>query len=531
MAPEDLIDAMSDPGFYPHRPARVEFRQTHISRVFVAGDFVYKTKKPLRLAFLDYSTLERRYHFCQEEVRLNQRLAPRVYLGVFAIMKNGAGFSIGTKPAQRFDPQAVEYAVKMRRLPDDRNLERLVAGGQADAAQMRRIAFVLANFHILAARERSMRYGSADAIRRSVATNLEECRPFVGESINAARFAFLRDFADAFVTKHRDLLDRRAREGWVRDGHGDLRSEHVCIADGIEIIDCVEFSEELRYADIASDVGFLLMDLDRLRAPALGHALLRAYVAEIGDPDFSRLLNFYKCYRAAVRAKVASLKAIENEVDVAQRSKARQSAHDYFEAAYHYAAVGSPAVIVVCGLPGTGKSTLAQTLSERIGLEVLNSDAVRKNLAGIPPVERAGGGWAEGIYSQEFSRATYQALADAAGARLRGGDGIIVDATYRDFAERVRLREIALQAGVPIVFAECVIADDEARRRLEMRSQRPDTISDATWDTYLRQKASFAPFGREFDGCHLRLDGTREAACNALEIEKFIAAHGSVVRA
>jgi aminoglycoside phosphotransferase family enzyme/predicted kinase len=523
MTSEDVIAAMSEPAFYPHRPERVEFRQTHISCVFLAGDYVYKIKKPLHLPFLDYSTLERRYHFCQEEVRLNQRLAPKVYLGVFAIVRCGDGFALSPRPAQRFNANAAEYAVKMRRLPDDRSLKRLITNGQVNAAQLQQIAFVLANFHILAARERSGEYGSADAIGTNVGTNLEECRPFIGQTISEAQFSFIKQFNETFTRKNRDLLDRRARAGWVREGHGDLRSEHVCITGPIEIIDCVEFSEELRYADIASDIGFLLMDLDRLGAPALGHELLRAYAAEIGDPDLSRLLNFYKCYRAGVRGKVGSLKALQTEIDPAQRSKARDSARTYFATAQHYAAAGSPALIVVCGLPASGKSTVAQALSERSGFEVFNSDVVRKGLAGIAPTDRADGGWGEGIYSQQFSRMTYQALADTASRKLSAGDAVIIDATYKDLAERARLRDLARQAGVPMVFAECVIPDDEARRRLELRAQRPDTVSDATWDTYLRHRASFAPFGHEFDGCHLRVDGSRHPAESAFAIESFIA--------
>ena len=268
----DLIAAMTEPGFYPERPSSVEFRQTHISCVFLAGQSVYKIKKPVRFSFVDYSTLELRYQFCHDEVRLNRRLTPRVYLGVFPIVRSPQGFALGPEPVEQFDPAAAEYAVKMRRLPDERSLERLVRAKQVKGAEMRAIAQVLAKFHAEAARDQSMRYGSPEAVAEVVSRNLEECRRFVGDTIRETEFERIARFNRGFVEANRELLQRRASNGMIREGHGDLRSEHICITSEIDIIDCVEFSERLRYADIASDLAFLLMDLDRLGAPALGSA-------------------------------------------------------------------------------------------------------------------------------------------------------------------------------------------------------------------------------------------------------------------
>src|SRR5260370_10680181 len=205
------------------------------------------------------------------------------------------------------------------------------------------------------------------------------------------------------------MLNRRARDRMVREGHGDLRSEHICVTGEIDVIDCVEFSERLRYADIASDLAFLLMDLDRLGAPALGHLLLSTYLTEIADPALPRLLNFYKCFRAVLRGKVSSLKAREGEVPKPQRYRAGETTRKYFAAAYSYAKAGSPTLIVVCGLPATGKSTVAQALAVRSGFEVLNSDVVRKRLAGRAPTSRAGAAEGSGIYGPELTRPTYPA--------------------------------------------------------------------------------------------------------------------------
>jgi len=523
-----LISAMQEPGFYPQPPHAVEFRQTHISCVFLAGEWVYKIKKPVHFSFVDYSTLELRYHFCQEEVRLNRRLTPRVYLGVLPITQRGDGFVLGAHPAERFDPEAAEYAVKMRRLPDDRSLERLVRGGQihnghTHDGQMRRIARVLAKFHLGAARERSPLYGAPDAIARSVGVNLEECRPFIGDTITAAEFAAIEGFNRCFIATNRELLDRRARAGMVREGHGDLRSEHICVSDEIDVIDCVEFSERLRYADIASDLAFLLMDLDRLKAPALGHQLLSAYLPEVADPAMPRLLNFYKCFRAVVRGKVGSLKAREREVPEMQRASARETARTYFGAAWRYARAGSPALVVVCGLPASGKSTIAQALAERSGFAVFNSDVIRKRLAGKAPATRAGAAWNEGIYTPESSAATYAALLDAAAGEIERGNGVIIDATFREDAERARMRDLARLMALPIVFAQCVVSDGQAKARMAARALDPDAVSDATWEIYLQQKAAFAPFGCEFAACHLKVDGAADATEAACQIERFLA--------
>jgi aminoglycoside phosphotransferase family enzyme/predicted kinase len=525
MPHERLIAAMQEPGFYPQPPRAVEFRQTHISCVFLAGEFVYKIKKPVRFSFVDYSTLELRYHFCREEVRLNRRLTPRVYLGVFPIMRRDEGFALGAHPAQQFEPRAYEYTVKMRRLPDDRSLERLVRTGRIDHADMGRIGLVLAAFHASAAREHSMLYGAPEAIAQTVGVNLEECRGFIGDTITEAEFTAIERFNREFVDTHRGLLDRRARDGMVREGHGDLRSEHICVTAEIDVIDCVEFSQRLRYADIASDLAFLLMDLDRLGAPALGHLLLSTYLTEGADPALPRLLNFYKCFRAVVRGKVSSLKAREREVPDPQRRAAGETARKYFAAAYGYAKAGSPTLIVVCGLPATGKSTVAQALAERSGFEVFNSDVIRKRLAGKAPADRASAAWREGIYAPEFTAATYAALLDAAAGELERGNGVIIDATFNEAAERVRMRELARRMAVPIVFAQCSVSPQQAKARLAARAQEPGAVSDATWEIYLQQQEAFAPFGPEFADCHLEVDGSADGSEAACQIERFVAAH------
>jgi aminoglycoside phosphotransferase family enzyme/predicted kinase len=496
-----LVAAMVRPEFYLERPSTVELRQTHISYVFLAGGNVYKIKKAVRFPFVDCTGLESRRHFCFEEVRLNRRLAPDVYAGVVPIMRTAGGFALGElidergRDADEHNQDAYEYAVKMRRLPDDRMLDRLVAQGSAGPEEIHLIAERLARFHRDAAAAQGWNCGSAAAVSKMVSANLDECERFESHTTNRAQLNALGEYNRKFLATHWALLNTRARDGHVREGHGDLRCEHVCIstAGDLAIVDCVEFSERLRYADVACDIAFLAMDLDRLGAQALSKELINSYARLTGDSQFAALVEFYKCYRAVVRAKVESLRSIEIEVPPVERERARELAHQYFALASRYAKCGCAraAVIVVCGAAGTGKSTLARALGERLGLEVISSDAVRKRLAGVSPTARMRASYGAGIYTEEFTRRTYEALIAEARKRLVEGRAIILDATFRHPAERRPVVEMATQIGAPFLFIECRVDDAEVLRRLRKREQRPGEVSDATTDVYSRQREDF----------------------------------------
>jgi aminoglycoside phosphotransferase family enzyme/predicted kinase len=498
-----LVAAMMRPEFYPERPSTVELRQTHISYVFLAGGHVYKIKKAVRFPFVDCTALESRRHFCFEEVRLNRRLAPDVYAGVVPIMRTRNGFALGdladdqSRDSDKDNPEAYEYGVKMRRLPADRMLDQLVAQGAAGPEEIHLIAERLARFHREAAAAQGWNCGSAAAVAKMVSANLEECERFEGYTTNSAQLNGLGEYNRKFLAEHWALLNSRARDGHVREGHGDLRCEHVCIspAGDLAIVDCVEFSERLRYADVACDIAFLAMDLDRFGAQALSEELINSYARLTGDSKFAGLVEFYKCYRAVVRAKVESLRSIEPEVPPAERERARELAHRYFALASRYAECGCTraAVIVVCGAAGTGKSTLARALGERSGLEVISSDAVRKRLAGVSPTARMRASYDAGIYTEEFTRRTYEAIVAEAGKRLAEGRAIILDATFRHPAERRPVVEMATHMGAPFLFIECRAEDSEVLRRLLKRERRPGEVSDATADIYVRQHADFVP--------------------------------------
>jgi aminoglycoside phosphotransferase family enzyme len=395
-----LVEAMLRPDFYPDSPAHVEVKQTHISYVFIAGDFVYKVKKPVHFEFLDCSKLTDRFHYCRGEVLLNARLSPRVYLRVFAIFKRGDAFILGPQ-VQVEHPEAVEYAVKMRRLLEDRMLDMLLAAGKVDRDTIKPIAVRIAQFHGGAPSNLGWTYGSAAAVWRNVIEDIAQNESFIGHTLRKEQFTAIDAFCRAFITAHWRGLNDRALEGRVREGHGDLRAEHVCLLNTeeneIDVIDCVEFSERLRYNDVASEVAFLAMDLERLGTPVLADELVETYAEITADEDLAVFVPFYKCYRASVHGKVESIRSLEREVGDAERERARQLASDYFALASHYARCASPCLIIVCGLSGSGKSTVARMLQHRKGFKAINSDRVRKRLASVSPDEHVRTGYGANI--------------------------------------------------------------------------------------------------------------------------------------
>jgi uncharacterized protein len=517
-----LIAAMMEPAFYPGRPAAVALRQTHISYVLLAGDFVYKVKKPVRFPFLDASCLARRRKLCEEEVRLNRRLSRGVYLGVVPIVRRGAGYALGGPETAA---AACEFAVKMRRLDESRMLDRLVREGTADASMMRAVAARVFSFHATAADTQGWRWGSAAAVWSRVIGDLTDYERFIDYTVAKDAFADIERYCRAFIASHRETIDERARVGKVRECHGDLRADQICVDREISIFDCLEFSERLRYCDVASEVAFLAMDLDRLEAPALAQQFVASYVELAGDAGMAAMLPFYKCYRASIRGMVESRRSMAEEVGPADRDASRALARRYFALAHRYTALAAPAIIVVCGLSGTGKSTLARALGERIGFEVVASDEVRKRLGGVPRTEHRTEAYDGGIYSGDFTRRTYGELAAKAFALAREAKGVILDATFKDPRNRRLVVGSAARAGVPVLFVECRCEESEIVKRLRGRALQPGVTSDATVDVYRRQRSEFVALDEVAAENHFVADtGRRDPIANALAVEERLAA-------
>ena len=515
-----LLSTLAQPECYSHHPAQVKVVQTHISAVFLAGDVVYKLKKPVRFSFLDYSTLPLRRHYCQEEVRLNRRLAPTVYLGVASVLSLRRD-AYKVEDGSLSDTRVVDYLVKMRRLPEERRLDSLIAAARVTKVGIHALAKRLAQFHQTASTEQAAIYGTPDIIWQAITDNFQETAPFVGQTLRAKQYDRIRDFSQRFFTEHQELFSTRLREGRVREGHGDLRCEHVYFLDeGVTIVDCIEFSPRLRICDIASELAFLTMDLELQGAPALAAELAHTYAVQVEDADFLRLLPFYQCYRAYVRGKVESLKSREPEISPAEQERARGQARRAFRLAMRYACgAPPPTLVVVCGRVGTGKSTVSRVLSEHTGFTVLNSDVVRKRLAGLQPTTRVGTDYRAGIYSEAFTRRTYATLQTQAEEELHAGRGVIIDATYKRPEDRQALLALGGRLGVPVLFLECRASLTEVERRLREREQQSDSVSDANWAVALQEQEDFPVFDDLPERSHLIIntEGAIEEAVAAVE--------------
>ncbi len=505
-----IMEAMLQPGFFPEHPDKVELIQTHISYVFIAGAFVYKLKKAVRFSFLDCHQLRDRRHLCEEEIRLNRRLAPDVYVGMFPILRAGSGFVLGEQATHH--QHAIDYVLKMRRLPDECMLDRKLARGEVDRATIRSIASVVAGFYRTADSARASRYAVASELWRLVIGEISQMERVVGATLNAEELSTIENYLRGFITSHWKMLNGRVDAGRVREGHGDLRCEHICIEDSkISIFDCVEFSERLRTCDLASEVAFLAMDLDRLGAPQLADELIGAIAEATEDESLPLLVPFYKCYRAIIRGVVETLRSREAEIGDAQRESATALARKYLALAVAYARDSAPTVIVVCGLSGTGKSTVAQMLHYRFGFPIINSDRTRKKLAAMPVERHAADAYKAGIYTDAITESTYAAMLDDAAHQLRDQNGVILDATYQDPRHRKAVLELAARAKVKILFIECRADDAEVRRRLIERQQAGKNPSDATVEVYLRQRYDFVALTEIAASSHLTVDSTHQS--------------------
>ncbi len=483
-----LIETLSDAAVYPHSVERVVVRQTHISVVFLAGEYAYKLKKPINLGFLDFSTLERRRCFCEEEVRLNRRLAPEVYLGVVPVSHTALGIKMEALG------DVVEWAVKMKRLPEEATLQQRLQRGQVGVGLLKALARKVASFHAQAeAGEHIAAFGHFDVVARNARENFDQAALQVGTTLSRAVWERLRAQTEAALARLRPLIEARANRGVPRDIHGDLHLDHVYLFPDREpptdlvIIDCIEFNERFRYADPVADMAFLVMDLLFHDRGDLARAFAVAYFQAAGDAEGRALLPFYTAYRAAVRGKVEGLELVEKEVPEAERvaALARAQAHWLLALGQLEEPSQRPCLVLVGGLPGTGKSTVARELAERANLCLIRSDLVRKELAGLSPQEQAPAPFGEGIYTPAWTERTYAECLRRAERALFEGKRAIVDAGFSEENRRRAFLELAARLKVPGVFLLCRTDPETARLRL---ANRRGDASDAGWSIY--QKAA-----------------------------------------
>ena len=494
-APADgaiLIERLLSAAAYPHAVATpVRLVETHISRVLLTGEFAYKLKKPVRLAFLDYSTLERRRRFCEEELRLNRRYAPDLYLGVSAIA--------GPETAPRVDGtgDAVEYAVKMRQFDPSDELDALVDAGRVDAGDVATLGARIATFHAAAGRvDPASPFSRPDAVQRVTLANFAELRRLPEMSSRDAALRGLERWIAGEFGHLRDLMQSRRDAGRVRECHGDLHCGNVVRwACELTPFDGIEFDPALRYLDVASDLAFLTMDLAVRGRRDLRHATLQAWAETLGDFEALRLLPYFETYRALVRAKVAALRALQHPAASEERTRDCAAVLRYADWACARARGARPALLITCGYSGSGKTRLAHSLAPELHALHLRSDVERKRLAGLGPLDDSRSPPDGGIYSAEYTRRTYRRLRDCAADALAGGENVIVDAAFLKRDERERMLALADGLAAPAAILHCVAPMDVLRERVAGRSRARTDASEAGVATLLRQPGFWEDLG------------------------------------
>lgn len=499
--------------------AGFELIETHISWVFLGPSEVFKVKRPVDFGFLDFTTVEARRQACDAEVRLNRRLAPDVYLGVVPVTVDDAGVH-----AIAGSGTTVDWAVHMRRLSVEHRADELLTAGTLVPEQVDQLAVCIARFHDAArCDEETSRHGDVATILRNVQENFEQTRQSIGEYLSEEQAQEIERWQRAMLADEERFARRVAAER-VRDGHGDLRLEHVYFepSGSISIIDCVEFNDRFRYGDVCADIAFLSMDLAWHGRVDLAERLLARYARESNDYGLYSVVDFYESYRAFVRGKIASFLAADAEAAATTRERARHEARRYFllSLAYERPPLVPPRVIAVGGIIASGKSRTAAVVGDALAAPVLSSDRTRKHLMGRTPQESMKSDAWTGAYSPAATEAVYQALLETAATVLASGRPVVIDASFRSAEMRRAARDLAQARNVPFLFVECQAPHDLVLQRLAGREEKPAHVSDARADLLDEFEKRFEPVEELVASEHLRVDTSRPREENRQRLQE-----------
>jgi len=519
-ASDTLIAALLQAQVYAHPVRALELIETHISWIILTGDYVYKIKKPVNLGFLDFSTLAQRRHCCEEEVRLNRRLAPELYLGVVAVT--------GTPQQPRLDGPgaAIEYAVRMVQFPQQAQFDRMLARGALESRHIDAVAQLVAGFHRRAdVAGAETVFGDPDAVWQPVEENFLQIRNAVGDDSAAPeRLAALERWSRRSFDQLRAVIGQRKAGGCVCECHGDLHLRNLAWVDDKPLaFDCIEFNPALRWIDVISEVAFLVMDLQDHDQEGLARRFLNGYLEHGGDYAGVRMLPFYLVYRALVRAKVEAIRATQPGLADAGRTGMLRACHGYLDLAERYTAGGRPVLIVTRGLSASGKTTLTQPLLEQLGAIRIRSDVERKRLFGLPAAADGQTAAGQGIYTAEAGKRTYDRLAELAGAVLEAGFSVIVDAACLEVERLAPFRSLAAARGLGFVILEFHAPADVLRARI---AQRAKGVSDANLDILEHQLASWRALPDSDAASCIRID--TQAPFDAVALQAVIEARCAV---
>ena len=482
----DLIKALQNPELYDHPTREFQVLETHISWVILTGDYAYKIKKPVDFGFLDFSTLERRKYFCEEELRLNKRLAEPLYLDVLPITGSADSPMLGGSG------EAFEYAIRMRQFDQDGLFDKQQERGELKPDQLTSLARQVAAFHeTLPPIADDKPLGTPDAVFAGMRENFDQIRPMIDDKTLLDQLDNLEAWTRAAFERFQPLIEQRRAEGFVRECHGDLHLANITVYEGeVTVFDCIEFSEPFRWIDVINDLAFLLMDLESRGEHRLANLVLNHYLEYRGDFQGLALLTLYKAYRAMVRGKIALFTMGNPSLSEAEKADLMQRYRNYAQMAEDYSNFPNPYLLATTGLSASGKSVISRDMAAELGLIRLRSDVERKRLAGLGPLDSSQSGIGQDLYSEDANQRTYQRLADLAQQLLLAGLPVIVDAACLKQAERDLLTEVAENLGLPFALIHCEAPEQTRRQWIR---QRDGDASEATEELLEAQAGWFEP--------------------------------------
>lgn len=505
---DTLIQTLKTMQPFPHACDNLQVRETHISWVILTGTFAYKIKKPVDFGFLDYTSLAARKHFCELELTLNQRLAPALYLEVLPISGSPEAPRLGDASAP------FEYALKMRQFDDGLLLSHLQQRGELKEQHLQQLAQTLADFHQQADRQPPDDLGTPEATWAPVAQNFTQIDELLDADFPRQQLQLLDSWSQDTYERLYPLLQQRRSDGFVREIHGDLHLGNAVLwQDQVTAFDCIEFNASFRWCDVINDLAFLLMDLEARKLHQLAHVTLNHYLEQTGDYAGLALLNFYKVYRALVRAKVNLFRLNQPGLDQEDRASILRQFQSYMDLAESYTDFSLPYLLITFGLSGSGKSTLTHHVVRELGGIRIRSDVERKRLFGLRPLEKSQSGLTDGIYTPAATEQTYQRLTQLADLALRAGYPVTLDATNLKRQQRDQLRQVAEELGLPSLILGMSADESTLRRRLQKRQQ---DAAEAGEDVLDLQLASLEPLAEDERYCSITIDTDAAAASQTL---------------